>query len=51
MKKVVLVIVPLLLVSFVLAGPKGPQGPKGDGPLPAPENLTATVDGTIITCT
>ncbi len=51
MKKAILLIVPLLLVSFVLAGPKGPQGPKGEGPIGPPTDLTATVDGTIITCT
>ncbi len=43
MKKAVLVIVPLLLVSFVLAGPKGPQGPKGDGPIGPPTIATADI--------
>lgn len=57
MKKAILVLVPLLLVSFVLAGPKGPQGPKdpkgpkGDGPIGPPTGLTATVVDDTIECT
>jgi len=51
MKKAVLLIVPLLLVSFVLAGPKGPQGPKGVHIGPPTDLLAEQIDDNTIECT
>lgn len=51
MKKTVLIIVPLLLVSFVLAGPKGPQGPKGIHIGPPTDLAVEQIDDNTLRCT